>query len=177
MSVELIVGSKPGEGLISSIISGSGNRAEWKDIIFKGAKPVANVDEFVSLSIETYAAQGMIDFIQINGHGAERGFHIGKDWILDETIDGFREKLAKVAPLLSPGCSIEVSACQAGHAVQLMRKFSHALGGVAIVGYLLNQKGGRGPIGPSVVVTPGTIHTPPRLAPGSSPPSAPPPNG
>jgi hypothetical protein len=175
MSVELIVGAKPGQGLIESLISGPGSLAEWEDVIWKGAKPVANVNEFVSLAIQTFADKGKIDFIQINGHGSKPGFYIGRDWISEKTIEDFRERLAKVAPLLSPTSCVEVVACKAGHATELMRKFSHILGGVPIVGYLIDQGGGHPPVGQPVVVTPGSTHRPPKLAPGVSPPSAPPP--
>jgi hypothetical protein len=172
MSVELKVVQKPSKGLIDSIFD-SKNNPLWADRIFKGAIPIATVDDFVSAAVQTNASKGLIDFIQINGHGNIYGFQLGKDFIELKTIDGFQGKLAKVAPLLSPNCCVEISACKAGHATELMRKFSHILGGVTIVGYLLSQGGGEPPTGPSVVVTPWTTHTPPKLATGVSPPSPP----
>jgi hypothetical protein len=175
MTVELKVVQKPTKGLIDSIFDAKNNPL-WLDRIFKGALPIAGVDDFVTTAVQTNANKGLIDFVQINGHGTIYGFRLGHDFINSQTIEGFREKLAKVAPLLSRDCCVEISACKAGNAPELMRKFSHILGGVTIVGYLLSQDGGAPPVGPSVVVTPGTVHTPPKLATGVTPPSPPVPN-
>lgn len=175
MAVEIRVVQKPGQSFLSSMLFGPGNFALWCDQYFKDATPIASLDEFVSLVLDTARTKGPIDFIQINGHGNETGFRIGEDRIEPATIEKYRPKLASIAPVLKKGCSVEVSACQAGTARELMRTFSQILGGVPIVGYLFEQKGGLPPIGPPVVVTPGGSFSPAAPAAGRTAPSPPPP--
>lgn len=174
MAVEVRVVQKPRH--IFDLNRIGGNWALVTDRLIKGATPILGVDEFVSLVVQTAADKGPIDFIQINGHGSDVGFRIGSDWIDRKTIDGFRERLAKIAPLLNSGSCVEIAACNVGGDVELLRRFSLILGGVPITGYLLIQKGGLPPIGPSVVITPGSS-TPPRLATVTPLPPAPPPGG
>jgi len=179
MSVEVKVVQDPGDSFFTSLFTQDGNWALWSDKILKGATAINSVDDFARVCVDTKASKGLIDFIQINGHGNDSGFRIGnKDWIDLTTIERFKPRLASIAPLLSKNCSVEIAACQAGKAADLMQKFSNILGGVTIVGYLVNQSGGLAPIGPPVIISPGgkpfTIPAP--ASGGFSVPLAPPPS-
>jgi hypothetical protein len=174
MAVEIKVVQKP---QINPTDWGSWSK-NWPllaDQYVKGATPISNVSEFVSLTLQTAADKGQIDFIQINGHGNNTGFRIGWDWIDLKSIENHKENLAKIAPVLSKTCGVEVAACYAGETQELMRRFSHILGGVSIIGYLMLQPGGGPAVGPPVIVTPGGSYSPPRPAAGSAPPPPAPP--
>lgn len=176
MAVQVTVVQDPGEHYIMSILTQDGNAPLWMDYLFKDATPIKTVDDFVRVCIETSKKQGLIDYIQINGHGNETGFRIGNDRIDLQTLEGFKPKLASIAPLLNKGAAVEVCACKAGNAVELFRKFSQILGGVSIVGFLVSQTGGAGFVSPPVVVTPGGSGSVPAPASGGfSQPSGPPP--
>lgn len=176
MTVEVRVVTKPGESFLSAWIGGTGNWPLYKDMYIKGAEPILTVREMVTKVIQkAQSSGGTVDYVQINGHGNDESFEIGNEEINLKTLPNHREELAKMSPYLSPNAAIEVSACRAGAAQELFRQLSLILGGRAIIGFLLQQKGGRGDIGPRVIVTPGGVVTPPRLAAGAAPPAGPPP--
>jgi len=175
MAVKVTVVQDPGEHYIMSILTQDGNAPLWADYLLKGATPIKTVDDFVRVCLQTAQEKGNIDYIQINGHGNETGFRIGNDRVELSTIEGFKSKLATIAPVLNKGCAVEVCACKAGNAPELFRKFSQILGGVSIIGFLVSQTGGAGFVSPPVVVTPGGAYTTPAPASGGySPPSPPP---
>jgi hypothetical protein len=174
MGVEIKVVTKPGESLLEALVTRSGNLPLWSDQILKGATPILTVAEFVTLVVNTATSKKTtVDFIQINGHGNTKGFDIGNEWIDATSLTKFRPELAKVAPHLSKKARVEVSACKAGNAKEVMREFSQILGGATIVGYLIEQIGGMPGVGPPVVVTPGGAFVPAAPAAGAS--AAPPP--
>jgi hypothetical protein len=175
MTVQVTVVQDPGNNLFSDIIQWDGNMPLWADKWLKGATPIKTVDDFVRVCTEKKAAEGLIDYIQINGHGNDSGFRIGNDRIELSTIESFKGKLSLIAPLLSKNAAVEVSACEAGKAIELFRKFSQILGGVSIVGFLVPQTGGMGFVSPPIVVTPGGSYTTPAPASVYSQPSGPPP--
>ena len=119
-----------------------------------------------------------IEFIQINGHGNDQGLRHGNVWMDLPTIEKYKTQLALVAPMLSKSCTVEIAACEAGKAVEVVRKFYSFLGGVTIVGYLLNTTGGVTPTAPPVIISPGggpyTIPAP--SSGGYSQPGTPPPS-
>jgi len=176
MTVQVTVVQDPGDHLLSDIIQWDGNMPLWADKWLKSATPIKTVDDFVRVCTDKKAAEGLIDYIQINGHGNGDGFRIGNDRIELSTIESFKGKLSLVAPLLSKNAAVEVCACEAGKAKELFRKFSQILGGVSIVGFLVGQQGGVGFVSPPIVVTPGGSYTTPAPASGGySQPSPPPP--
>jgi len=176
MTVKVSVVQDPGDSLLSDIIQWDGNMPLWADKWFKSATPIKTVDDFVRVCTDKKAAEGLIDYIQINGHGNDAGFRLGNDRIELATIESFKSKLALVAPMLSKNAAVEVCACEAGKAQELFRKFSQILGGVSIVGFLVSQTGGMGFVSPPVVVTPGGSYTTPAPASGGyTTPSGPPP--
>ena len=177
MAVEVKVVQSPGDHWITSFLTWDGNVPLFLDEYFKDATRIKSVDDFVRICVQTQSSKGQIDFIQINGHGNSTGFRIGEDRIEMSSIEKFRPKLATIAPLLNKNCSVEISACEAGQGVELIRKFSNILGGVTIVGYILSQNGGTAPVGPPVIVSPGGSFSPAAPASGNSGhSSAPPPN-
>jgi hypothetical protein len=177
MAVEVKVVQDPGEHFFASLFTQDGNWPLWCDKLFKDATPIKTVDDFVMICTQTASSQGKIDFIQINGHGNDTGFRIGNDRIDIKSIEQFKPKLATIAPLLNKNCSVELAACEAGKAVEVVRKFSQILGGVSIIGYVLSQNGGLAPVGPPVIISPGGSYSPPATAPGGySRPNAPPPS-
>jgi hypothetical protein len=181
MAIEIKVVTKPGEGFFSSLLLGTGNWPLWADEVFKGATPIETVKDLVNLvSRRTAPTEGaapeLVEFIQINGHGNTKGFDIGKDWIDLTTVDRFRSDFGLIASHLTENGAVEISACKAGAAKELMRKLSLYLGGVAIIGYLFQQQGGLPPVGPPVIVTPGGSYSPAAPAAGTQPPSPPPPS-
>jgi len=176
MAVKVTVVQKPSDGFILSMLLQSGDVPLWSDQLLKGATPIKTVDDFVSVCLQTAKEKGNIDYIQINGHGNEKGFRIGNEWIDLSTLAGYKSKLATIAPVLNKGCAVEVCACKAGNAQELFRQFSLILGGVSIIGFLVSQTGGAGFVSPPVVVTPGGSYTSPAPASGGySQPNPPPP--
>jgi Domain of unknown function (DUF4347) len=177
MAVEVKVVQDPGDKFFRDLFTWDGNMPLWADKFFKDATPIKTVDDFVRTCTDTQKAKGLIDYIQINGHGNDTGFRLGNEWIDLKTIEGFKPKLALVASMLTKNCSVEISACEAGKAVELVRKFSHILGGVTIVGYLVSQQGGLAPTSPPVIITPGgkPFTSPAPASGGFSQPNPPPP--
>jgi hypothetical protein len=177
MAVEVRVVQDPGEHYIMDFLTWNGNVPLWSDKWFKDSTPIKTVDDFVKICTETRAAKGLIEFIQINGHGNEYGFRIGNDWIDIKSVETFKPKLALVAPMLSKSCGVELAACEAGKAVEVVRKFSQALGGVTVVGYLVTTNGGQSPVAPPVIISPGgkPFTSPAPASGGFSQPSGPPP--
>lgn len=177
MAVQVTVVEDPGSSFFGSLLTRDGNLPLWWDYLLKSdVKCIKSVDDFVRVCVEAEKTQGKIDYIQINGHGNNQSFQIGNDCIDLGSINKFKSKLATIAALLNKGCAVEISACKAGNAIELMRQFSLALGGVGIIGFLIPQSGGAGFVSPPVVVTPGGSYTTPAPASGgNSLPGTPPP--
>ncbi len=161
MAVEVKVVQDPGNSFLSDLIQWDGNMPLWADKWFKGATPIKTVDDFVRVCTDKKAAEGLIDYIQINGHGNENGFRLGTEWMDVNSIEKFRSKISLVASMLSKNCAVEIQACEAGKAVEVVRKFSHFLGGVPVLGYLVETSGGGTPNHlPPVIITPGGQFSP-----------------
>lgn len=61
MAIELKVVQNPTKKLFDSIFDAKNNPL-WADLIFKGATPIANVDDFVAAAIQVNASKGLITF-------------------------------------------------------------------------------------------------------------------
>jgi hypothetical protein len=148
--------------------------ALWCDRLLKDATPIHGVDDLVTLVVNTVAAnKKTIDKLVINGHGNNTGFRIGSDWIDETSIKDFRPSLAKIAPNLSKGATVEVAACNAGGAASLMRTFSQILGGVGIIGYNTLQTGGFPGSGPMTISDAQSSYSPVAPVAGVQPPFPP----
>jgi hypothetical protein len=178
MSLQVQIVQASSQSLWDALLTGgTGNLALLADEYIKGAKPVRSFDETLWYlgSLSANNGKQRIGRLTINGHGNETGFRIGEDWISLKTMPQFKRQIDHLRVLMERNGVIEVVACNVGSARALLTKFSGALGGVNVIGFMNEQPGGFPPEGPRVLANPHGTWSPAAPAAGVTPPSPPPP--
>jgi hypothetical protein len=104
-----------------------------------GETSASSIQDGIDKTLAKIGDRGQIASLYIVGHGNEGLFEIGSDYLTANNAAGLQQ-FARLRGRFTPKGGVVLDGCKVGHAIELLKKLSVAMGNVKVSASTANQR-------------------------------------